>query len=228
MDKKGADKKDDKKGAEKKDDKKGGAEKKDDKKQQQQQQKPKEEKKEETADERRKREERETAKEEKKLHKKEQHRHQKEAHAAGNIMEDLSKKQVFKKYTYRGNDLGKLIEMNMDALSEQLRSRQRRRLKRKMGVKFGRFIKKLMEVKATTPQGEKPPTVKTHYRNCIVLPSMVQSMINIHNGHGYNNVEVKPEMIGYYLGEFAITYKRVTHGKPGVGATHSSKFVPIK
>ena len=228
MDKKGGDKKDDKKGGEKKDDKKAGGQQKDDKKQPQQQQKPKEEKKEETADERRKREERETAKEEKKLHKKEQHRHQKEAHAAGNIMEDLSKKQIFKKFTYRGHDLGKLMEMNMDALSEQLRSRQRRRLKRKMGVKFVRFIKKLMEIKQNTPQGEKPGSVKTHYRNCIVLPSMVQSMINIHNGHGYNNIEVKPEMIGYYLGEFAITYKRVTHGKPGVGATHSSKFVPIK
>ncbi len=38
----------------------------------------------------------------------------------------------------------------------------------------------------------------------------------------------KPEMIGYYLGEFEMTYKKVSHGKPGVGATHSSKFVPIK
>ena len=57
---------------------------------------------------------------------------------------------------------------------------------------------------------------------------MIQSVINIHNGKGYNNVEIKPEMIGYYLGEFAMSYKRVMHGKPGVGATHSSKFVPIK
>ena len=33
---------------------------------------------------------------------------------------------------------------------------------------------------------------------------MVQSLINIHNGKGYNSIEVKPEMIGYYLGEFAM------------------------
>ena len=57
---------------------------------------------------------------------------------------------------------------------------------------------------------------------------MIQSVINVHKGNGYSNIEVKPEMIGYYLGEFAVTYKRVSHGKPGVGATHSSKFVPIK
>ena len=209
-------------------DKKGG-DKKDAKPKEQKQQAPaKEEKKEETAEDRRKKEEQEAAKLEKKLHKKEHHKHALEAKAAGNVMDDLSKKQVFKKFNYRGKDIGKLLEMNMDEFSELLRSRQRRRLKRKMGAKYGRFIKKLLDVKKETVPGEKPATVKTHLRDCIVLPSMVQSVISVHNGKGYNNIEVKPEMIGYYLGEFAMTYKRVTHGKPGVGATHSSKFVPIK
>ena len=188
----------------------------------------KEDKKEETAEERRQKAEREELKAEKKLHKKEHQKHLHEAHAAGNVMDDLSKKQVFKKYTYRGNDIGKLLDMNMDEMSKQLRSRQRRRLRRKMGAKYGRFIKKLIDVKKETKPGEKPAPVKTHLRNCIVLPSMVQSIVNIHNGKGYNSIEVKPEMIGYYLGEFAMTYKRVSHGRPGVGATHSSKFVPIK
>ena len=189
----------------------------------------KEEKKEETAEDRRLREEREEAKAEKKLHKKEHQKHMHEAHAAGgNIMDDLGKKQIFKKFSYRGNDLKKLIDMNMDEMSQQLRSRQRRKLRRKMGSKYARFINKLLEAKKHTAAGDKPAAVKTHLRDCIVLPSMVQSVINIHKGNGYSNIEVKPEMIGYYLGEFAITYKRVSHGKPGVGATHSSKFVPIK
>jgi small subunit ribosomal protein S15e len=209
-------------------DKKGGDKKDKDAKPQQQKPAPKEEKKEETAEERRQKAEREELKAEKKLHKKEHQKHLHEAHAAGNVMDDLSKKQVFKKYTYRGNDIGKLLNMNMDELSQQLRSRQRRRLRRKMGAKYGRFIKKLLDVKAETAPGEKPAAVKTHLRNCIVLPSMVQSVINVHNGKGYNSIEVKPEMIGYYLGEFAMTYKKVSHGKPGVGATHNSKFVPIK
>ena len=189
----------------------------------------KEEKKEETAEDRRLREEREEAKAENKLHKKEHQKHMHEAHAAGgNIMDDLGKKQIFKKFSYRGNDLKKLIDMNMDEMSQQLRSRQRRKLRRKMGSKYARFINKLLEAKKHTAAGDKPAAVKTHLRDCIVLPSMVQSVINIHKGNGYSNIEVKPEMIGYYLGEFAVTYKRVSHGKPGVGATHSSKFVPIK
>ena len=189
---------------------------------------PKEEKKEETAEDRRLREEREEAKAEKKLHKKEHQKHMHEAQSGGNIMDDLGKKQIFKKFSYRGNDLKKLIDMNMDEMSQLLRSRQRRKLRRKMGTKYARFINKLLEAKKHTAAGDKPAAVKTHLRDCIVLPSMVQSVINIHKGNGYSNIEVKPEMIGYYLGEFAVTYKRVSHGKPGVGATHSSKFVPIK
>jgi len=221
----------DKKGGEKKDPKAaGGKAAGKDAKPAKEAQKPekKEEKKEETAEDRRLREEREEAKAEKKLHKKEHQKHMHEAHAGGNIMDDLGKKQIFKKYSYRGNDLKKLIDMNMDEMSQQLRSRQRRKLRRKMGTKYARFINKLLEAKKNTAAGDKPAAVKTHLRDCIVLPSMVQSVINIHNGKGYSNIEVKPEMIGYYLGEFALTYKRVSHGKPGVGATHSSKFVPIK
>ena len=189
---------------------------------------PKEENKEETAEDRRLKQEREEAKAEKKLHKKEHQKHMHEVQAGGNIMDDLGKKQIFKKFSYRGNDLKKLIDMTMDEMSQQLRSRQRRKLRRNMGSKYARFINKLLDTKKNTAQGEKPAAVKTHLRDCIVLPSMVQSVINIHKGNGYSNIEVKPEMIGYYLGEFALTYKRVSHGKPGVGATHSSKFVPIK
>ena len=221
MDKKGGDKKDPKAAA-------GKGKGKDEKPKEAPKQEKKEEKKEETAEDRRLREEREEAKAEKKLHKKEHQKHMHEAHTGGNIMDDLGKKQIFKKFSYRGNDLKKLIEMNMDEMSQQLRSRQRRKLRRKMGTKYARFINKLLDAKKHTAQGEKPVAIKTHLRDCIVLPSMVQSVINIHKGNGYSNIEVKPEMIGYYLGEFAVTYKRVSHGKPGVGATHSSKFVPIK
>lgn len=35
-------------------------------------------------------------------------------------------------------------------------------------------------------------------------------------------------MVGHYLAEFSISYKPVKHGKPGIGATHSSRFIPLK
>lgn len=183
--------------------------------------------KEETAAEKREREEREAAKKEKKEHKHEAHLHAMEAKEGG-VMDDLSKKQAFKKFSYRGLDITKLVSMNMDEISKLLRARQRRRLRRKLRKSYGKFMKKLMEAKKKCPAGEKPKTIKTHLRDCIVLPNMVQSMVGIYNGKVFNNVEIKPEMIGYYLGEYSMTYKKVTAGRAGVGATKSSKFVPIK
>jgi Ribosomal protein S19 len=45
---------------------------------------------------------------------------------------------------------------------------------------------------------------------------------------GPMQVEIKADMVGHYLGEFSISYKPVKHGKPGIGATHSSRFIPLK
>ena len=41
-------------------------------------------------------------------------------------------------------------------------------------------------------------------------------------------VNITTEMIGHYLGEYVITNKRVSHGAPGVGASRSSLYVPLK
>ena len=46
--------------------------------------------------------------------------------------------------------------------------------------------------------------------------------------HCFLQVEIKPDMVGHYLAEFSISYKPVKHGKPGIGATHSSRFIPLK
>jgi small subunit ribosomal protein S15e len=79
-----------------------------------------------------------------------------------NIMDELSKKQIFKKFSYRGKDLGTLINLSIDEISQLLRARQRRRLRRKLHQKYGKFLEKLINIKKTTPQGEKPKAVKTH------------------------------------------------------------------
>ena len=53
-------------------------------------------------------------------------------------------------------------------------------------------------------------------------------MVGVYNGKTFNQVEIQLEMIGHYLGEFSITCKPVKHGRPGIGATHSSRFIPLK
>ena len=62
----------------------------------------------------------------------------------------------------------------------------------------------------------------------ILLPEMVGLSLLVHSGKEFASVEVKPEMVGHYLGEFVITNKKVVHGTPGIGASRSSMYVPLK
>ncbi|XP_055125458.1 small ribosomal subunit protein uS19-like [Symphalangus syndactylus] len=101
---------------------------------------------------------------------------------------------------------------------------QRRWLNRGLRRKQHSLLKRLRKAKKDAPPMEKPEVVKMHLRDMIILPAMV----GVYNGKTFNQVEIKPEMIGHYLGEFSITYKPVKHGRPGIGATHSSRFIPLK
>jgi small subunit ribosomal protein S19 len=70
--------------------------------------------------------------------------------------------------------------------------------------------------------------VRTHRREIPILPEFVGKTVHVHNGKEFQPVDIKPEMIGHYLGEFALTRKSVRHSGLGVGATRSSKFMPLK
>ena len=142
--------------------------------------------------------------------------------------ETQQKKKTFKKQIYRGVELEKLLEYPMDQLVKLLKSRQRRRFAHGIHQRYDRLIKKLRKARKEAPYGEKPKAVKTHLRNCIVMPEMVGSIVDVYGGKYWNSVEVKSDMIGHYLGEFSLTYKPIKHGKVGVGATRSSKFTSLK
>ena len=141
---------------------------------------------------------------------------------------DLKKKRTFRKFTYRGVDLDQLLDMNNEQLMELLPCRIRRKFGRGLKRKPMALIKKLRKKKKECPVNEKPDVVKTHLRDMVVVPEMTGSIVGVYNGKTFNQVEIKPEMIGHYLGEFSITYKPVKHGRPGIGATHSSRFIPLK
>ena len=50
----------------------------------------------------------------------------------------------------------------------------------------------------------------------------------VYIGREFVDFEILPEMIGLYFGELAPTRTSPTHTGPGVGATKSSKFMPLK
>ncbi|WOK97122.1 40S ribosomal protein S15-like [Canna indica] len=138
------------------------------------------------------------------------------------------KKRTFRKFSYRGVDLDQLLDMSLDELVKLFDARARRRFQRGLKRKPMALIKKLRKAKKEAPPGEKPEPVRTHLRNMIIVPEMIGSIIGVYNGKTFNQVEIKPEMIGHYLAEFSISYKPVKHGRPGIGATHSSRFIPLK
>ena len=70
--------------------------------------------------------------------------------------------------------------------------------------------------------------IRTHRREMIVIPQFIGRKFAIYDGQEFVEVEVQPEMVGHYFGEFAQTRTPPTHTGPGVGATRSSKFMPLK
>ena len=132
-----------------------------------------------------------------------------------------------KEFSYRGHNLNSITAMSMDEFINILPSRQRRSLQRGLTPEQRILLEKLREAKEAQKEG-KEFSLKTHVRDLIILPEMVGAKIGIHNGKEFVAVDIKPEMIGHYLGEFAITNTPVRHGTPGIGASRSSMYVPLK
>jgi small subunit ribosomal protein S19 len=133
-------------------------------------------------------------------------------------------RKVFK---FRGYSLEELQAMSLEEVIELLPSRQRRSLKRGFLPRQEKVLAKMEKVDIENNNG-RPEVIKTHCRDMIVLPNMVGYTFGIYNGKEFVVVTIKPEMIGCYFGEFAQTRSRVQHGDPGMGATRSSMFVPLK
>ncbi|CAR22404.1 putative 40S ribosomal protein S15 [Lachancea thermotolerans] len=135
------------------------------------------------------------------------------------------RKRSFKSYSYKGVDLEKMLEMPTEEFVKLAPARVRRRFARGLSSKPAGLMKKLRAAKLAAPENERPAVVKTHLRNMIVVPEMIGSVVGVYNGKVFNQVEVKPEMVGHYLGEFSITYTPVRHGR--AGAT-TSRFIPLR
>jgi len=132
-----------------------------------------------------------------------------------------------KQFKYHGYTLEQLQALSMDEFIRLLPTRQRRSLQRGLTPEQ----RKLMQgLRATRKPGQEaaPVQLKTHCRDLVILPEMVGMTFNVHAGKEFTPVAIRPEMIGHYLGEFAITNKKVSHGTPGIGASRSSMYVPLK
>ncbi|MCC6027406.1 MAG: 30S ribosomal protein S19 [Archaeoglobales archaeon] len=123
-----------------------------------------------------------------------------------------------REFLFRGYTFEEIQKMSLEDFVKLLPARERRKLKRGLTEKEKILLEKL----------KKKGTVRTHVRDMVILPEMVGKTIFVHNGKEFVKVEIRPEMLGHRLGEFAMTTRFEKHSGPGVGATRSSKFVPLK
>ena len=125
---------------------------------------------------------------------------------------------VKKEFRFKGKSLEELKSLSIEEFAKLCNSRARRSLLR--------GFDKTMLKKITKAKPDKP--VRTHQRDTIVIPQMVGLLFAVHKGNSFERVEIKPGMLGHYLGEFALTRKRLLHGKAGIGATRSSTAISAR
>jgi len=120
-----------------------------------------------------------------------------------------------KDFTYRGKTIGDLKTLDTREFAKLTKARQRRAILRQT-QSIENFIKKCVEF-----QNRKKP-IRTHLRDIIIVPKMVDYNIFIHSGKQFVPIMIIPEMLGHRLGEFVPTRSKVKHGAAGIGATKSS------
>jgi len=125
-----------------------------------------------------------------------------------------------KNFQYRGRTVDELRAMSMDEFITILPARMRRSLRR--GLSSDQRI--VME-KLRRNQG-KP--IRTHARDMIIIPEMIGKSVFVHTGKEFKEIKVTEKMLGHYVGEFAISINLVRHGRPGIGASRSSMYIPLK
>ena len=131
---------------------------------------------------------------------------------------------MVKKFTFHGLSTEETESLTGEKLFDLLSSRARRSLKRGINDQKRKLIGEIKMKKA----GKLNADIKTHLRDLIILPYMTGVTVNVFSGKEFVPIVITTEMIGHYLGEYVITNKRVSHGAPGVGASRSSLYVPLK
>lgn len=120
-----------------------------------------------------------------------------------------------KEFTYRGKTEAELKAMDTREFAKLVKSRTRRTIL-KQSAEIENFLAKCAELE------KKNKPIKTHLRDMIIVPKMIEYSIQVHSGKQFLPIVMMPEMIGHRLGEFAPTRQKIKHGAAGIGATKSS------
>jgi len=127
-------------------------------------------------------------------------------------------------FKYKGKTLEQLKKIDLNEFMKLVPSRERRSLKKGFTEQQKRLLKKI----DLALEGKYKKLIKTHCRDLIILPKMAGLTIYVHKGNSFEPVKIEPESIGFRLGYFTSTRKKVEHSAPGIGATKSSAAASVK
>ncbi len=133
---------------------------------------------------------------------------------------------VKKDFAFRGHSLEELLKLSDKEFANLISSRSRRTLLRS-GIDR-KIEKKIEKAHALLHQGKEAKPIRTHLRNTIVVPRMIGLRFAVHRGNTFEIVGITQEMLGHFLGEFALTRKKLMHGRAGIGATKSSTAITAR
>lgn len=133
-----------------------------------------------------------------------------------------------KEFTFQGKSQSELEGLSKESFMKLVTSRKRRSLKRQANPQFDANVKRFKDDLAKAAPGKRPKSVRTHGRETVITPQMIGVTFGVYNGKQFVEVNVLPEMVGHLLGEFALTRKRLQHGKAGIGATKSSTAITAR
>jgi len=124
-----------------------------------------------------------------------------------------------KQYKFRGRTPEELKALSLSEFAELTTSDVRRKIKR--GFTEGEKVL-LERVRKSSKD------VKTHCRDMVIIPEMVDKTIKVYTGKEFVPVTITVEMLGHRLGEFALSRKVARHSSPGVGGTKGSSSLSVR
>jgi small subunit ribosomal protein S19 len=129
-----------------------------------------------------------------------------------------------KEFFYKGKKVSELKGMSIEEYAKLVPSRLRRSLNRGFTDAEKRLLVKIRRAN----KGDYKKQIKTHCRDMVIIPEMLDLTIHIHNGKTFVPIKIMPEMLGRFLGEFTANRSSIKHSAPGIGATRSSAAASVK
>jgi len=101
-------------------------------------------------------------------------------------------------YYFKGKSYEELKSLNQAEMLKIIGARARRSLQRGFDKPKQDLMAKVKASNELIKQGNPQLKIKTHSRDMVIIPEMIDLKIEVHTGKTFEPVTVKQEMLGHY------------------------------